>query len=92
MAKHRAETNSIMDSLKARRAVQADATERGKRTFVQGLAVDVLFAIATTLLLWLPDADLSSREAWLVIGTALLKTALTAAASYVMRLKVAPQD
>lgn len=90
--KHRAETNGIVDFIHARRSVKADATERGKRTFIQGLAVDVVLAIAAALLVWLPDADVSSREAWLVLGAALVKTVLTAAASYVMRLKVAPQD
>lgn len=73
-------------------STKADAASRSRRTFVQGLAVDVVIAIATALLLWLPDADLSSRDAWFVLGTALAKSVLTAAASYVMRLKVAPPD
>lgn len=71
---------------------QVDAKSRATRTFVQGLAVDVAFAVAAALLLWLPDADLSSREAWIVLGTSLAKTVLTAAASYVMRLKVTPDE
>lgn len=70
--------------------VQADAQARAGRTLLQGLAVDLLVAIATALLFWLPDADLSSKEAWIVLGTSLAKTVLTAAASYVMRLKVDP--
>lgn len=70
--------------------VQTDAKNRAARTALQGLAVDVLVAVAAALLLWLPDADLSSREAWIVLGTSLAKTILTAAASYVMRLKVSP--
>lgn len=68
----------------------ADAANRSARTLIQGLAVDVLIAIAAALLVWLPDADVSSKEAWIVLGTAVVKSVLTAAASYVMRLKVAP--
>lgn len=71
-------------------ATQADAVNRSRRTLTQGLLVDVAIAVATGLLLWLPDADLSSRDAWIVLGTALAKSVLTAVASYVMRLKVAP--
>ena len=70
---------------------RTDAQSRAGRTLIQGLAVDVAVAIAAALLLWLPDADLSSREAWIVLGTSLAKTVLTAVASYVMRLKVAPE-
>ena len=70
--------------------VKADAAKRSKRTFVQGLAIDVAIAIAAALLVWLPDADLSSRTAWIILGTAVAKSTLTAAASYVMRLKVPP--
>lgn len=91
--RHRADTPALVEAVRAVRAqaaVKADATKRSTRTLVQGLAVDVLFAVATGLLLWLPDADLSSREAWLVLGTSLAKTVLTAAASYAMRLKVKP--
>lgn len=69
-------------------ALKADARNRALRSIVQGLAVDVLVAVATALLLWLPDADLSSREAWIVLGTALAKTVMQAVASYVMRLKL----
>lgn len=69
-------------------ALKADARNRALRSIVQGLAVDVLVAVATALLLWLPDADLSSGEAWIVLGVALAKTVMQAVASYVMRLKL----
>lgn len=65
-----------------------DAANRGVRTLLQGAAWDVAIAIAAALLLWLPDADLSSRDAWIVLGTAVTKTVLTAIASYVMRAKL----
>jgi hypothetical protein len=62
-----------------------DATNRARRSFVQGLFIDVLVAIAAALLVWLPGADLSSRDAWVLIGITLAKTVLQTAASYVMR-------
>lgn len=73
-------------------AVQADATQRAKRTFIQGLGIDLAVAIAVALLAWLPDADLTSKQAWIILGTSLAKTVLTAVASYVMRLKVRPDQ
>lgn len=69
---------------------RTDATDRAWRTLVQGLAIDVAIAIAAALLVWLPDADISTREAWTVLGITLAKTVLTAVASFVMRLKVDP--
>ena len=51
-----------------------------------------LFVFSLVLLAWLPDADLSSREAWAVLGISVAKTLLTAVASYVSRLKVPPKD
>lgn len=72
--------------------VQADARSRAKRTLLQGLIVDVLIAVAAALLAWLPDADLTSREALAAFGLVLIKTVLTAVASYVMRLRVAPSE
>lgn len=71
-------------------ATHAAATERGRRTLWQGLALDVAIAIAMVLLVWLPDADVTSAEGWIILGTAVVKSVLTALASYVMRLKVAP--
>ena len=69
-------------------ATRADARNRALRTLLQGLATDVLVALAAALLAWLPDADITSREAWAAIGVTLAKTALTAAASWVMRAKL----
>lgn len=66
----------------------ADARNRAARAFLQGLAIDVLTAVAAALLLWLPDADLSSRDAWVVLGTGLARTLLGTVASYLMRLKL----
>ena len=73
-----------------RQAKHAAARERGLRTVAQGLGIDVAVAVAVLLLAWLPDADLSSREGWIIFGTAVAKSVLTAVASYVVRLKVDP--
>lgn len=70
---------------------KAAAAERGTRTLLQGVAIDLAVAVAVVLLAWLPDADVSSREGWIILGTALVKSVLTALASYVMRLKVTPK-
>lgn len=78
--------------MKHRATVQAAAVERGTRSLYQGLGIDLAVAVAMVLLMWLPDADLSSRQAWLILGTAAAKSVLTAAASYVMRLKIPPTE
>lgn len=65
-----------------------DARNRAVRTFAQGLALDVATALAALLLVWLPDADLSSRDAWIVLATGAARTVLQSIASYVMRAKL----
>ena len=55
---------------------------------VLAVAVAVAVAVAAAVLVWLPDADVSSREAWLVLAVALVKTVMQAVASYVMRAKL----
>lgn len=66
---------------------KADAVDRSKRTLIQGVAVDALVAACAVLLVWLPDADITSREAWAVLGVSVGKSVLTAIASYVMRIR-----
>lgn len=75
-----------------RSTVQAAAAERGRRTLAQGLALDVAIAVAVALLAWLPAADVTSAAAWLILAAAVVKSVLTAAASYVMRLKLEPAE
>lgn len=69
---------------------QIDAQSRAARTFVQGLGIDAAVALAAVLLVWLPDADLTKREAWTVLGITVAKTLIQTIAAYIMRLKVAP--
>jgi hypothetical protein len=65
-----------------------DARNRALRSFVQGVAIDIATALAALLLVWLPDADLSSRDAWIVLATGAARTVLQSIASYVMRAKL----
>jgi hypothetical protein len=77
----------------APRSAQTDAKQRSLRTLVQGLAVDCLVAAgAATMAVvsaWEGD-DLLSAASWVVLGTSVAKSVLTAVASYVARLKVPP--
>ena len=58
----------------------ADAKNRAARSFLQGFGIDIAVAVAMALLAWLPDADVSKKEAWLILGTSLVKTVLQAGA------------
>jgi hypothetical protein len=68
----------------------ADARNRAWRTFVQGLLVDIVLAIAGGLSLVLSSPDFAWTGAyWTAVGLALAKTTLTTIVAYVMR-KAAP--
>lgn len=59
------------------------------RTFVQGMAVDVGFAVMTVLATSLsPGFNAFDKEAWTITGVLLLKTVLTTGMSYAMALQV----
>lgn len=71
----------------------ADAKQRATRTLVQGLLIDVAVAAgtaATATLATLEGNDLLAGAAWIALGTSVLKSVLTAGASYLARLKVPP--
>lgn len=75
-------------------AVKADAKNRSIRTLAQGLAVDVLVAVgasAVAILASLEGNDVLSAGAWVALGASVLKSGLTAVASYLARLKLPPQ-
>lgn len=74
-------------------ADRTDAGQRSLRTLLQGLAIDVAVAAGAGVLLVLdplPAEQLTDGAAWLVIGTSVIKSVLTAAASYLARLKLPP--
>lgn len=66
-------------------APEADARNRALRTFLQGLAIDVLLAVCLVVYQGLESESVDYR----LLLLTLLKTALMTAASYVMR-KLSP--
>lgn len=75
------------------RSAQTDAKQRSLRTLMQGLAIDCLVAAgaaATAVVSAWEGEDVLSAAAWIVLGTSVAKSVLTAVASYVARLKVPP--
>jgi hypothetical protein len=72
--------------------VTLDASRRASRTFWAGLLIDVVLALAGTLALALADSNFAWTGAyWAALGTLLLKTALTSAASFVLRFWAPPK-
>ncbi len=71
-------------------AVRADAAERSLRSLVQGLALDIVVAVALVLstafgaIEWTPTY-------WKAIGLTLAKSVLQAVVSYIMRVYVTPR-
>ena len=66
-------------------ALQQDAANRAWRSFLQGLGIDVLVALALVVYTVLDSAASWTALEWNIIGFTLLKTVLITAASYVMR-------
>jgi hypothetical protein len=59
------------------------------RTFVQGMAVDVGFAMLATLATVMgKDFNAFDKEAWTVVGVLMLKTLITTGLSYMMKVRV----
>lgn len=68
-----------------------DARSRSWRTFVQGLAIDIGFALLSVLALALGDFDFLDGAAWATLGVLVLKTIIQTAISYLARLKITPR-
>lgn len=66
----------------------ADARNRALRTFLQGLLLDVVVAVAVVVYTVVTTSG--DSIAWGVLGAAVVKTLLTTVASYVMRAKLDP--
>lgn len=64
---------------------KADARNRALRTFLQGLAIDVGVALAVLLWTIFSEANSWGDLEWSIILFSILKTILTAIASFVMR-------
>jgi hypothetical protein len=69
--------------------VKADARSRSKRTLIQGLLFDVFAAVVASVAL-LAGADPFVKETWIGFGILLIKSVVSAAISYLMRLKSTP--
>lgn len=69
--------------------VKADAASRSKRTLIQGLLFD-LFAAVIAAIAMLSGADPFVRETWIGFGILLIKSVVSAAISYFMRLRSTP--
>lgn len=65
--------------------LERDARNRALRTFLQGLGLDVLAAVALFLFNAFSTADEWGDLDWKLLGFLLAKTVTTTAASYVMR-------
>jgi hypothetical protein len=80
-AKPRARAAAVVDDAQL---LAAQARRNALRTFLQGLAIDVLVAVAI-LVAQLVSSPLSAWQGWAAVGIALARTVLGAAAAYVMR-------
>jgi len=71
---------------------EADARNRGVRTFLQGLGIDIAVALVITLGPLLVGSDFAfSRDYGLTLGLLAAKTVVTAVVSYVTRKLLPPQ-
>lgn len=70
---------------------RADALQRAFRTLWQGFGVDAVGAIGVGLLLLLNGGDVLSGAFWAAVGVLVIKSVLVALASYLQRLRKAPE-
>ena len=71
--------------------VKADALNRAVRTFWTSIGVDATVATGAGTLILLNDGDPTSPLFWGAVGALALRSLVTAAASYAVRLKVTPK-
>lgn len=72
--------------------VRADALNRALRTLWTGFGVDAATAIGAGILLLVNEVDVNSEVFWSAAGVLVLKSIVTAFASYLVRLKVTPKQ
>lgn len=71
--------------------VVADAKSRSWRTFLQGLGLDLMFAVVALLTATTTHAfDPLSKVAWVTFAALVVKTLLQTIAAYIMRIKITP--
>jgi hypothetical protein len=72
-----------------RSLVVADAKSRSWRTLVQGLIIDLIYALIATLAT-LSGMDPFEKETWLIFGALVIKTIVQTVISYIARIQVTP--
>lgn len=72
--------------------IQKDALDRALRTLWTGIGVDAVAAIGAGTLTLVNGGDVTSPLFWSAIGALVIKSVVTSAASYAVRLKVAPRN
>ena len=69
----------------------SDALNRAWRTLYAGFILDALVLIGAGLTDLLTSADITTQAFWVTLGVLVVKSVLTSAASFLLRLKVAPK-
>lgn len=67
----------------------ASARNRSWRTFLQGMGLDVVFALVA-IVGTLGDVNFFSKAGWVTLGILVIKTIIQTVVSYVARVKIAP--
>jgi uncharacterized membrane protein len=70
----------------------SDAFVRAWRTFYVSIGVDILAAVGTGILLMLDGADMLSPAFWMAVLALLLRSIVTACATYWVRQKFPPAN
>lgn len=68
--------------------LKRDAINRMVRTLYQGVGIDILVGIGIALASWVGKDNFLTAEAGLVLVYSVIKSAVQAIASYLMRLKL----
>lgn len=63
----------------------ADAKNRGVRTFITGLAIDVLVGVTLVLLTYFMDKESWGTIQWTVLSFSIFKSFLQAAGAFILR-------
>jgi hypothetical protein len=72
------------------RTVKLDAVNRAWRTFYVAIGFDAALLIGAGLTDLLSTADVTSQAFWIAFGIVVVKSVLISFASYLLRLKKAP--